>query len=729
MFSFFSVKKSRSKLSKSSSKEIAEQEELSEDQRSSGKDELCTNVTATSTLDEDQCGPRKDNLSSHVAETITLDADESGPGENNLSNPVTTSTTLDTLITIEDSGIGHGDTITEDVIRVDKSHSTTTADVIRVDKSHNTTTADVIRVDKFHNTTTADMIRVDKSHDTTTADVIRVDKSHNTTTADVIRVDKSHNTTTVDVIRVDKSHDMITVDVIRVDKSHDMITEDVIRVDKSHKLQKSSTFRSIRDSDDVDSSLSTRYKTKRLDRSKAGRDMTEVEVQLVDEERGRDRTQDKMLSSKQQRLRLGGRLNERDSGQSDSEPAVHLKGGRKDQRKLRLKRTTKTARPFTMPSSPDTSSCDSSSSAVWKVPLLSVAQQSTSFEKRGAKKTIQLEKFHRSAGSGSPNSSGDAVLPISQVAVSYSAKNSLTGNRNNSATASSDSLMGTKASKRKKTFEKTSSKLATILKEMDDDILGNAVYTDCRVAPSRARTVVPSDISLITRRDSLDFDPFAVRRIEKSGAERSSKVKTHEAGSLLDGAVTELRATKRRRLSSDDSCGSSPPKSLLGHSQETTSNNYSDDDLDEFGEDKHFEPGEFVSLSRNTVKHKRKQTDKRLMKSQSINYRISSERRKRLAAILNSDSDCDNVVTNGNDISAETPRSSSVGMVSQYFQRAMQSGSRSTTTEKISDKEEEEAEKVLIEDLFNDCFIDETKSSPVVAIKTEGIDAEITRIK
>ena len=726
MFSFFSVKKSRSKLSKSSSKEIAEQEELSEDQRSSGKDELCTNVTATSTLDEDQCGPRKDNLSSHVAETITLDADESGPGENNLSIPVTTSTTLDTLITIEDSGIGHGDTITEDVIRVDKSHSTTTADVIRVDKSHNTTTADVIRVDKFHNTTTADVIRVDKSHDTTTADVIRVDKSHNTTTADVIRVDKSHNTTTADVIRVDKFHNTATADVICVDKSHNTTTEDVIRVDKSHKLQKSSTFRSIHDSDDVDSSLSTRYKTKRLDHSKAGQDMAEVEVQLVDVERGRDRTQDKTLSAKQQRLTVGGRLNERDSGQSDREPAVHLKGGRKDQRKLRLKRTTKPARSFTRPSSPDTSSCDSNSSSVWKVPLLSVAQQSTSFETRGAKKTSQLEKLHRNARSGNPNSSGDTLFPISQA---VGTKNSLTGNRNNSATASSDSLMGTKASKRKKTSERTSSKLATILKEMDDDILGNAVYTDCRVAPSRARTVVQSDISLITRRDSLDFDPFTVRCTEKSAAERSSKVKTHEAGSLLDGAVTELRATKRRRLSSDDSCGSSPPKSLLGHSQETTSNNYSDDDLDEFGEDKHFEPGEFVSLSRNTVKHKRKQTDKRLMKSQSINYRISSERRKRLAAILNSDSDCDNVVTNGNDISAETPRSSSVGMVSQYFQRAMQSGSRSTTTEKISDKEEEEAEKVLIEDLFNDCFIDETKSSPVVAIKTEGIDAEITRIK
>ena len=713
-------------MSKSSSKEIAEQQELSEDQRNPGKDELSTHVTATKTLDEDQCGPRKGNLSSHVAETINLDADESGPGENNLSNPVPASTTLDPLIVIEDSGIGHGDTTTEDVIRVDKSHNTTTADVIRVDKSHNTTTADVIHVDKSHNTTTADVIRMDKSHDTTTADVIRVDKSYNTTTADVIRMDKSHNSTTADVIRLDKPHNSTTEDVIRVDKSHDMITEDVIRVDKSHKLQKSSTFRSIRDSDDVDSSLSTRHKTKRLDRSKAGRDMTEVEVQLVDVERGRYRTQDMMPSAKQQRLRLGGRLNERDSGQSDSEPAVHLKGGRKDQRKLRLKRTTKTARPFTMPSSPDTSSCDSHSSLVWKVSLLSVAQQSTSFEIRGAKKTSQLEKLHRNARSGNPNSSGDAVLPISQVAVSYSAKNSLTGNRNNSATASSDSLMGTKASKRKKSSEKTSSKLATILKEMDDDILGNSSETDCRVGPSRARTVVQSDISLITRRDSLDFDPFAVRRTKKSGAERIFKVNRNEAASLLDGAVTELRATKRRRLSSDDSCGSSPPKSLLGHSQETTSNNYSDDDLDEFGEDKHFEPGEFVSLSRNTIKHKRKQIDKRPMKCQSINYRISSERRKRLAAILNSDSDCDNVVINGND---KTPRSSSVGMVSQYFQRAMQSGSRSTTTEKISDKEEEDAEKVLIEDLFNDCFIDETKSSPVVAIKTEGIDTEITRIK
>ena len=606
-------------MSKSSRKEKLEQEALAEDQHGPGKDQLNSHVAATTTLYQDQCGSGKDALGSHVAGTITLDEDQCGPGKDDFGCDVVATTVLDPLISIEDSGIGHGDTT----------------------------------------------------------------------------------------------------------------TADVIDVDKSQKLQKSSAFCSVRDSDDEDTSLLTRDETKRLHRSKARQDVTEVEVRVADVEKGRDSTHAKKLSAKQQGLTLGGKLDEQDTGQSDCEPAVRLKGGRKEQRKLRLRRTAKTARPFTMPASPDSSSCDSHAmgnrSPVWKVSLLSVAQEGTPFEKLTTEKTSQLEKLHKNARSGNLNSSGEAVLPIYQ---SYGAKNSVTGNRKKAATASSGS--STKPSKRKKTSEKTSSKLATILKEMDEDILGNSVSdADCRVAPSRARTVVASDISLITKHDSFYFDPFAVRHTKKSVAERSLKANRNEGGSRLDGAVTELRRTKRRRLSSDDSCGSSPPKSLLGHSQ---SNNNADDDLDESGDDNHFEPGEFVSLPRNATKRKRKQIDKRPTKIQSIHYRISAERRKRLATILNSDSDCDNVMIDGNDGSAASRRSSSVGMVSQYFQRAMQSGSRSTSTEKISDKEEEDAEKVLIEDLFNDCFIDETKSSPVVVVETpdkgpEDINAEITRIK
>ena len=76
-------------------------------------------------------------------------------------------------------------------------------------------------------------------------------------------------------------------------------------------------------------------------------------------------------------------------------------------------------------------------------------------------------------------------------------------------------------------------------------------------------------------------------------------------------------------------------------------------------------------------------------------------------------------------------RSSSVGRVNLYFRRAMQYETRSISKEKMADNEEDEdTENVLIKDLLNDCFIDETKTKPpVVDTLPEQTSAEITQIK
>ena len=106
---------------------------------------------------------------------------------------------------------------------------------------------------------------------------------------------------------------------------------------------------------------------------------------------------------------------------SDSEPMCHPRDGEKEQRKLRLKKTTKRATPLTSPASPDISGCDiravDSGSPAWKISRLADTQTmgtSTSLEKTAPKNRKQVEKPYRNCRSRNPTPNGDTVSLVSQ---------------------------------------------------------------------------------------------------------------------------------------------------------------------------------------------------------------------------------------------------------------------------------------------------------------------------
>ncbi|KAI0230767.1 hypothetical protein LSAT2_018879 [Lamellibrachia satsuma] len=106
---------------------------------------------------------------------------------------------------------------------------------------------------------------------------------------------------------------------------------------------------------------------------------------------------------------------------SDSEPMCHPRDGEKEQRKLRLKKTTKRVTPSTSPASSDISGCDiravDSGSPAWKISRLADTQTmgtSASLEKTAPKNHKQVEKPYRNCRSRNPTPNDDAVSLVSQ---------------------------------------------------------------------------------------------------------------------------------------------------------------------------------------------------------------------------------------------------------------------------------------------------------------------------